>query len=40
LTYIDANGNWHRVSKGAPEQVKSYYLGIRGDASNPFLLEF
>ncbi|XP_048611809.1 ATPase 9, plasma membrane-type-like [Brassica napus] len=20
-TYIDANGNWHRVSKGAPEQV-------------------
>lgn len=21
LTYIDANGNMHRVSKGAPEQV-------------------
>ena len=21
LTYIDANGSWHRVSKGAPEQV-------------------
>ena len=21
LTYIDANGNWHRASKGAPEQV-------------------
>ncbi|KAJ8426285.1 hypothetical protein Cgig2_016204 [Carnegiea gigantea] len=21
LTYIDANGNWHRVSKGAPEQI-------------------
>jgi len=21
LTYIDANGNWHCASKGAPEQV-------------------
>ncbi|XP_020877181.1 ATPase 3, plasma membrane-type-like [Arabidopsis lyrata subsp. lyrata] len=21
LTYIDDNGNWHRVSKGAPEQI-------------------
>ncbi|XP_031094457.1 plasma membrane ATPase 4 [Ipomoea triloba] len=21
LTYIDAQGNWHRVSKGAPEQI-------------------
>ncbi|KAI5660435.1 hypothetical protein M9H77_29228 [Catharanthus roseus] len=21
ITYIDANGNWHRVSKGAPEQI-------------------
>lgn len=21
LTYIDGNDNWHRVSKGAPEQV-------------------
>ncbi|KAG7557483.1 P-type ATPase, partial [Arabidopsis suecica] len=21
LTYIDANGNWHRVSKGAPEKI-------------------
>lgn len=21
LTYIDSNGNWHRASKGAPEQV-------------------
>ncbi|XP_038696172.1 plasma membrane ATPase 4 isoform X1 [Tripterygium wilfordii] len=21
LTYIDPNGNWHRVSKGAPEQI-------------------
>jgi H+-transporting ATPase len=22
LTYIDSDGNWHRVSKGAPEQVR------------------
>ena len=21
ITYIDTDGNWHRVSKGAPEQV-------------------
>ena len=21
ITYIDSDGNWHRVSKGAPEQV-------------------
>lgn len=21
ITYIDANGDWHRCSKGAPEQV-------------------
>lgn len=21
ITYIDNNGNWHRCSKGAPEQV-------------------
>ncbi|CAI9766157.1 unnamed protein product [Fraxinus pennsylvanica] len=21
ITYIDSNGNWHRVSKGAPEQI-------------------
>ncbi|XLR07500.1 hypothetical protein HN51_062414 [Arachis hypogaea] len=21
LTYIDSNGNWHRSSKGAPEQI-------------------
>ena len=21
ITYIDSNGNWHRLSKGAPEQV-------------------
>ncbi|XP_010928676.1 plasma membrane ATPase [Elaeis guineensis] len=23
LTYFDANGNWHRASKGAPEQILS-----------------
>ncbi|KAJ6854085.1 plasma membrane ATPase-like isoform X1 [Iris pallida] len=23
LTYVDADGNWHRVSKGAPEQMLS-----------------
>jgi len=23
LTYIDADGKWHRASKGAPEQVIS-----------------
>ncbi|KAI6672030.1 hypothetical protein NL676_006915 [Syzygium grande] len=21
ITYVDSNGNWHRVSKGAPEQI-------------------
>lgn len=24
LTYIDSNGTWHRVSKGAPEQVTDF----------------
>lgn len=24
LTYIDSHDNWHRVSKGAPEQVKLF----------------
>lgn len=24
LTYIDADGIWHRASKGAPEQVDCY----------------
>lgn len=24
LTYIDSSDNWHRVSKGAPEQVKLF----------------
>ena len=28
LTYIDANGNWHRASKGAPEQVTLISLFI------------
>jgi len=23
ITYYDAEGNWHRISKGAPEQVIS-----------------
>jgi len=26
LTYIDSDGNWHRVSKGAPEQVRNSEL--------------
>lgn len=26
LTYIDAEGHWHRVSKGAPEQVFSSHV--------------
>ncbi|RYR13915.1 hypothetical protein Ahy_B04g070663 isoform J [Arachis hypogaea] len=26
LTYIDADGNWHRASKGAPEQVTIFSL--------------
>ena len=25
LTYTDAKGNWHRASKGAPEQVIQHY---------------
>lgn len=24
ITYIDKDGNWHRSSKGAPEQVVSF----------------
>ncbi|KAG4387839.1 hypothetical protein GLYMA_09G056300v4 [Glycine max] len=31
LTYIDANGNWHRASKGAPEQIMSL-CNLRDDA--------
>ena len=26
ITYIDSQGNWHRVSKGAPEQVGDLLL--------------
>ena len=26
LTYIDSDGNWHRASKGAPEQVIQFFL--------------
>ncbi|XLU33838.1 hypothetical protein S245_069904, partial [Arachis hypogaea] len=26
LTYIDADGNWHRASKGAPEQGTIFSL--------------
>lgn len=32
LTYIDEKGNWHRASKGAPEQVSLFMMfsyGIR-----------
>ncbi|PKI34234.1 hypothetical protein CRG98_045367 [Punica granatum] len=25
LTYIDSDGNWHRASKGAPEQVINFF---------------
>jgi H+-transporting ATPase len=24
ITYIDSDGNWHRASKGAPEQVSIF----------------
>lgn len=26
ITYIDNNGNWHRSSKGAPEQVRQWII--------------
>lgn len=26
ITYYDSDGNWHRCSKGAPEQVRNYYF--------------
>ncbi|CAL0307010.1 unnamed protein product [Lupinus luteus] len=32
LTYIDANGNWHRASKGAPEQIVAL-CKLRPDAA-------
>jgi magnesium-transporting ATPase (P-type) len=25
ITYIDGEGNWHRCSKGAPEQVRGLF---------------
>jgi H+-transporting ATPase len=25
ITYIDGEGNWHRCSKGAPEQVSGLF---------------
>ncbi|KAE9591247.1 putative proton-exporting ATPase [Lupinus albus] len=31
LTYIDADGNWHRASKGAPEQIM-ILCGLKDDA--------
>ncbi|XP_020552257.1 plasma membrane ATPase 4 isoform X2 [Sesamum indicum] len=30
ITYIDSSGNWHRVSKGAPEQIVEL-CGLRDD---------
>lgn len=30
ITYIDANGNWHRSSKGAPEQIIELCV-VKGD---------
>ncbi|GMN49921.1 hypothetical protein TIFTF001_019084 [Ficus carica] len=32
ITYIDSKGNWHRVSKGAPEQIIEL-CKLRGDTS-------
>jgi hypothetical protein len=26
LTYVDGDGNWHRASKGAPEQVNMSFI--------------
>ncbi|GKU87492.1 hypothetical protein SLEP1_g1886 [Rubroshorea leprosula] len=34
LTYIDSNGNWHRASKGAPEQVAVIFLMLILDLCN------
>lgn len=33
LTYIDSDDNWHRVSKGAPEQVKLFVFVFLTGAS-------
>lgn len=32
ITYIDQNGNWHRASKGAPEQIVEL-CNLKGDES-------
>jgi magnesium-transporting ATPase (P-type) len=29
LTYVDGDGNWHRASKGAPEQVKMFLRAVQ-----------
>ena len=34
LTYIDGNGDWHRVSKGAPEQVIRILFSVTCKSSN------
>ncbi|MCL7043752.1 hypothetical protein MKW94_010430 [Papaver nudicaule] len=33
ITYIDADGNWHRASKGAPEQIIDL-CNLKGDVRN------
>ncbi|XP_073285059.1 ATPase 8, plasma membrane-type [Primulina huaijiensis] len=33
ITYYDSNGNWHRCSKGAPEQIIEL-CGLKGDVKN------
>ncbi|XP_073043236.1 ATPase 8, plasma membrane-type [Primulina eburnea] len=33
ITYYDSNGNWHRCSKGAPEQIIEL-CGLQGDVKN------
>ncbi|PWA75337.1 H(+)-ATPase 9 [Artemisia annua] len=33
ITYIDQNGNWHRVSKGAPEQIVDI-CNLKDDTKN------
>ncbi|KAJ7979645.1 Plasma membrane ATPase [Quillaja saponaria] len=33
ITYIDTDGNWHRASKGAPEQIIDL-CGLKGEANN------
>ena len=33
LTYIDSDGNWHRASKGAPEQVNQDSVALLSDVN-------